>query len=676
MFESRRKQSAHTLYRALLWTFVALVAGGIYLNSFPLVIDANQKIADGVNLTREGEVDILVVIDYEAIRSSGPGFRERDFSAAWINLFEQVVGPVAIATPTTVSLKKITEARVIVLTSSVSDQVPEQMLDQLREHALKGNTIVVERPQGKLRDTFSANGRAGVREAQAFTFARDLEAPYNAQLLDMPLSTQFVGSTAPRAGATTHLSVDGAPAIYSIPIGQGTAITVDFDFGEQMVAMQQGRPTEGFQVHPRSDQPTAGESNAPKTSALIMDPKLENNRVPYADLLERFVLYGVIAKYAPMPTMWPFPNGAAGALIAVHEDRELGDDGGWMLDYETSKNATSTLLSTVDAGLSASKAAVLARKGAELGLSYQKPGTPLELDKRVGFWGFKPIAQPIGLSDQLSSLRKTLPSNSIRSVRITDSWWDSEWSKPFEVMAAQNLRIDTSYSPASGAGYAFGTGFPFLTVNAQGQVLGIREMPVVFPGDTPQSEGIPQLAELIEESAQGHHEAITWSVSPSLFADYPDMQRFERWLAVFELAEKHDHIITSAIQFDGFMRARRASKIKSRIIHDAVLPSGNTLERAVAAARAERKGERLEKAEVQTATLLRISVNATQRNITLTVPATLEGKSFISAQKGSGQADPNFAATQIETTRVTMVGYPLVQIPLDAGFSTLNIYYK
>jgi len=676
MFESRRKQAAHTLYRALLWTFVALVAGGIYLNSFPLVIEADQKVSEGIQLTREGEVDVLILIDYEAISASGPSFGQRDFSAAWINLFEQVLGPVAIATPTTVSLKKISEARVVVLTSSVADQVPDQMLEQLRDHALKGNTIVVERPAGKLRETFSANGRAGERQAQAFTFARDLLAPYNAQLLEMPLSTQFVGSTAPRAGATTHLSVDGAPAIYALPIGQGTAITVDFDFGEQMVAMQQGRPDQKYQVHPKAEHLGGGESRWPKTSALVMDPKLENNPVPYADLLERFILYGVISKYAPLPTVWPFPSGAAGALIALHEDRELGDDGGWMLDYEISKNATSTLLSTVDAGLSASAAAVLARKGAELGLSYQKPGTPLELNKRVGFGGFNPIAQPIGLGDQLSTLRKTLPSSHIRSVRITDSWWDTQWSRPFEVMAAQNLRIDTSYSPGTGAGYAFGTGFPFLVVNAQGQVLGIREMPVVFPGGTPQSDSVPQLADLIEASAQGHHQVVTWSVSPSLFADYPDMQRFDRWLAVFELAQQHDHIITSASQFDGFLRARRASKVKSRIIHDAVLPGGNTLARAVAATRAERSGERLEKLDVQTATLLRVSVNATQRNLTLTVPATLGGKAFVSAQKGSDQTDTNFAPTPLETTPVNMVGYPLLQIPLDSGFSTLNIYYK
>src|SRR5699024_5797212 len=152
--------------------------------------------------------------------------------------------------------------------------------------------------------------------------------------------------------------------------------------------------------------------------------------------------------YSPMPAFWPFPGGAKGALIALHEDQSLGDGGGWMLEYETQKGASSSLLTTVDSGLSASKAAVFARMGAELGLSYQKPGSPPQRFNRVGFAGFKPIAQPIGLSEQLKGLRQTLPASAVRTVRTTDSWWDWEWSRPFELMAAQDLRIDTSYNPA------------------------------------------------------------------------------------------------------------------------------------------------------------------------------------------------------------------------------------
>jgi hypothetical protein len=675
MFERRRKQSAHSAYRALLWALVLIVATALYLDNSPVVLQADVEVADGIKITREAESDVLIVLDYAAIRNSGSSFEERDFSVAWINLFEQELGPVSIATPQSLSIEVLDASRVVVLTSSVGDHVPEPLLEKLRQHALDGNVIIAERPQGSLRETFSANGRAGERAGQALTYARGLADPYNDQLLAMPLSTQFVGSTGPRKGATTHLSIDGAPAIYAAPIGEGTAITVDFDFGEQMVALQQGRPSSNFQVK------SADRTTTPKTSALIMAPELHKNPVPYADLLERFIVHGVIATYAPLPAFWAFPGGASGALVAVHEDSELGDGGGWMLDYEIDQNGVSSLLTTVNSGLTASGAATIQRKGGEIGLAWNKAGTPHELDERVGIGGFEPIARPVGLSAQLDSLRETLPVNYVKTVRITDSWWDHQWARPFELMAAQNLRIDTSYSPAPGAGYAFGTGFPYLVVNDQGQPLGIRELPIVYPSGV--TDG-PALTELIEQSAQGHHQAITWAVEPKIFADFPDMERFEAWLSVFELAKQHGHIITSALRLDRFMRSRRAGRIESRVVHDAQLPSGNKLPSGDKKAReGDEDDERdrdneaaIEQPKRKTATLLRITVNAKRNGLSLVVPSTLQGQDFQLAKKGVNRIGGELLSGDVETLAASLVGYEFRRIPLAPGFNTIDVYYR
>jgi hypothetical protein len=668
MFESRRKQSAHTAYRALLWALVLIVATALYLDTSPVVLEAEVETAEGIEITREAESDVLIVLDYEAIRNSGDSFEERDFSVAWINLFEQELGPVSIATPQSLSMKVLDASRVVVLSSSVGDQVPPSLLEKLRQHVLDGNTIVVERPKGELRETFSANGRAGERSGQALTFARGMADPYMEQLLAMPLSTQFIGSTAPRKGATTHLSIDGAPAIYAAPIGEGTAITVDFDFGEQMVALQQGKPSSDFRVD------SADKTTTPKTSALIMAPELQRNTVPYADLLERFIVHGVIGTYAPLPAFWMFPGGASGALVAIHEDAELGDGGGWMLDYETERKGVSTLLSTVDSGLTASGAAIIHRKGGEVGLAWNKAGTPHEIDERVGIGEFKPIARPVGIEAQLDELRETLPVNYVKTARITDSWWDQKWAYPFELMAAQDLRIDTSYSPAPGAGYAFGTGLPYLVVSREGQPLGIRELPVVYP--TGVTDG-PELVDLIEQSAQGHHQAITWAVEPKIFADFPDMERFERWLSVFEIAKQHGHIITSALRLDQFMRSRRAGRIQSRIVHDANLPSGKktNLEPADDSDSAADE-EALEQPVRETATLFRITVNAKRRGLSLVVPSRLQGQDFQLAKKGVNRVGGELLSGDVETVGASLVGYKFRRIPLDAGFNTIDVYYR
>ncbi|MFP4600432.1 MAG: hypothetical protein ACLFVJ_19410 [Persicimonas sp.] len=669
MFESRRNQAAHTGYRALLWALVAIVATAYYLNSAPYVLEADVETSDGIEITRQAESDVLIVLDYEAIGNSGPSFAERDFSVAWINLFEQEIGPVSIATPSSLSMEVLEESRVVVLTSSVSDQVPEALLERLRQHALDGNTMVVERPEGTLRETFSANGRAGSRDGQQLTFARGLADAYADELLEMPLSTQFIGSTAPRDGATTHLSVDGAPAIYATPIGEGTAITVDFDLGEQLVALQQGRPDDNFGVASSSHQIT------PRTSDLIMDPALRTNPVPYADLLERFIVFGVIGEYAPLAGFWPFPGGADGALVAVHEDHSLGDGGGWMLDYETDHRAVSTLLSTVDAGLSASGAAVIHRMGGEVGLAWKKAGTPLELTERIGVGELQPLARPVGLSAQIDEINGTLPSGSVRSTRIAGSWWDTRWAEPFEAMAAEDLRIDTSYSPAPGSGYAFGTGFPFLVVNDQGQPLGVREMPVVYPSGV--TEG-PELAELIEASQEGHHQAITWSVDSSVFADFPDMERFEKWLGVFEVADQHNHIITNANRFDNYLRSRRAGRIQSRVVRDAKLPQSKSLEDAALDEMATTSGEDDEDAKPRSksATLFRLNVEAKRRGMSLTVPASLYGGTFRLARKGGSRVGGEMVSGDIDTVPAEMVGYKFRRIPLDAGFNSIDVYYR
>ena len=60
------------------------------------------------------------------------------------------------------------------------------------------------------------------------------------------------------------------------------------------MALQQGRPDEDFDVAKRG----AGEGSetVPTVDALMMDSALEGSSVPWADLLERFLVYGVIGR--------------------------------------------------------------------------------------------------------------------------------------------------------------------------------------------------------------------------------------------------------------------------------------------------------------------------------------------------------------------------------------------
>lgn len=659
--ELSRKPRSHAAYRVLLWSLVALALGLLYLRENPWRIETTQELSEGVEIAREAQADVIIVIDYDVVRQSPPRFEEHDWSAAWINVIEQELGPVAVATPRSLSHRVLAESRAVILTSSVSSQISEALLGKLREHVEAGNLLIMERPGGSLRELWAADGRAGERRGQRITFARGLPEPYHEQLKSSPLSTDYVGSTRALEDATTLLSIDGAPVVYARPAGAGTVVTVDFDLGEQLVAMQQGKPGPGFQLS-ASRRP---EDPAPRPRELVMSDELIGSPIPHADLLERFLVYGVIMRHAPLPGLWPFPRAASGVIVSLHEDRELGDGGGWMLDQEIQHGASSTLLTTTDAGLTASGAATIHRKGGDIGLLWRMAHTEDEALETIGAAGFEPLARPVSLETQLEALRETLPVSYVRVARVAGGWWSESWDEPLRAMAAAGLRVDTSYEVPRTSGFMWGTGIPFLALRADGTPLGIREMPVVFPDRA--TEG-PRLGELLEASHQGHHMAIPMSLSPASFADYPDMERFAQWLALFDELERHDHLMTSAYRFDNFLRQRRASSMRSRLVRDADLPRERkpTAPPSEDGASSGRSGK---------ATLLRVTVEAKSRGMALAIPATIQGRSFDSARRRSARSGVKGSTARIDTRELSLIGLPLHLVPLERGFNTVDLYY-
>ena len=484
----------------------------------------------------------------------------------------------------------------------------------------------------------------------------------------MPLSTEFIGSTRAAPQSTTLLSLDGAPAIYARPVGEGHVITVDFDLGEQLVAMQQGKPSEAMQVRRAEG---ANKEVPPRTKDLVMDERLLGAETPYADLLERFIIHGVILKYLPAPTLWYYPDGALGAVIATHEDSELGDRGGWMLDYETSQRSLSSLLTSVDSGLTASGAMTLHQKGGDIGLLWRMEGTPSQRFERLGVGAFKPVSRALTLKRQVTDLKATLPVSYVRTVRSMDGWWSPAWSEPFAQMAEQGLRLDLSYEVPRSSGYAFGTGLPFLVMSEHGIPYGVREMPMVYP------DGVTQGAELsamLAASQQGHHMALATAMSPSSFASYPDVERFEHWLALFEEIKQRGHVMTSAYNLDTYLRSRRASSLRSRVVRDATLPGASSLSEPPPP-RGERPNHEASRPRGERAALMRVTVEAKMRGMSLLVPATLHGARFHSARLRSNRAGKEGAQASVETFEIAPIGLEKVLIPVDRGFSTVDIYY-
>lgn len=630
--ELRRKSRAHIPWRIVLWSLVVLVFVLDFLNDTPLHVNTEFPAETPVALTREALSDVVVVIDYEAIQKSPPTFSQRDFSAAWINVFEQELGPVTIATPKTLSQKMIDEARVVVLTSSVSRSVPDTLIKMLRDRVLQNRLLLVmERPEGLLRERFSADGKVQSQRGEAITFARNIADPYRQQLLQMPINVDYVGSTAPLERATTWLSIDGAPVIYDVPIGEGRVVTIDFDFGELLVATQQGRPGDDFQI----------KRPKPHTWDLIADARLKQNSIPFADILERFVVHGVIGELMPLPFFWSFPGESTGALIAVHDDAVLGDGGSWMLRHETDKKAVSTLFTTMDSGITSDGAALVDKLGGDLGLLWRLQETPAEILHTFGVGPIKPFARPTVLEPQLETLRK-LATGPVNTSQIYGHHWTKDWTTPLSALAASGVRVDVSYSQDHQSGYAFGTGLPFLALDSNGLPLSIRELPIVVPHDTRSG---PEIGKLLEASSAGHHQAITFSHRPSAFADYPDLTRFNAWLQIFQLAEDHKHPIMSVNQFDQFQRSRRAGSLRTEFNSTDVEAT------------------------------LRLTAEAKRRDLQLVVPARIGSRNFVRAVP-RGTRSEGFGSAEFKTEATTYTGISVIRMPLNAGFNTIDVVYQ
>ncbi len=303
----------------------------VYLQYNPIVI-ANEPIEfKSYEISRAIKTDVAIVIDYEAIRGQEELFSTKDWSAQWIDTFEQEIGPITVATPSSLNQSILERSRVLILTASVANSVPDPIIEKIRERVRQGMVVVLERPSGKLRETFSADGNGGSRKSTSISFGPSF-GPNDNALKKIPLFGSFVASTGSREKSETFLAYNGAPTIYSVPIGDGFALTVEFEFGKQIVALQQGRPNDDFTLEKKD-----ALREFFQTQDLVADPSMVGQSIPLADLLERTLVWKAIGQLTPIAAIWPFPKNADGALVFIHDDRSLGEQAFWLNKLEKEK---------------------------------------------------------------------------------------------------------------------------------------------------------------------------------------------------------------------------------------------------------------------------------------------------------------------------------------------------
>ncbi len=648
----KEPQKAFWALRFGFWIVIMIVGVFFYLHYNPILI-ANEPINfSSYEISRSLKTDVAIVVDYEAIRKSEELFSKKDWSAAWIDTFEQEIGPITVATPNSLTQSILERSRVLILTASVANSVPDPIIGKIRDRVRDGMIVVLERPSGKLRETFSADGRGGNRPATSISFGPSF-GPNDVALKKIPLFGSFVASTGTREKSETFLAYNGAPTIYSIPIGDGFALTVEFEFGKQLVSLQQGIPNDDFTLDKKDDlRPFF------RTEDLVANPSLIGESIPFADLLERTLVWKAIGGLTPLAAIWPFPKNADGVLVFLHDDQSLGKQAFWLSKLESENDAKSTYLFSYDALSEAD----FAKEKNEVGFLWKIGNDSSELQERMGVLGWNPLTRPMGIAAQHKTFLERSGTKRITTSATAESNWLDLWDEPFRQLASAKVRIDTSYEVEKTSGYHFGTGFPFLVLSRDGIPVGMREQPVVLPYGATRG---PILKTLLEDSAQENHQAITSRIPANAFAGDIDPSAFKSWTQIFETARQHNHAMMSVGSYDIFLRARRVAEMRSRFKENVLLPSLPSL-----------PGTELSDLEPKTVSRFRVTINAKRTDHAIVVPEMIGEKRAIAVREKSKRVEEREVSKALEYEHVQLMGTSLLRIPVPRGFSTVDVFYE
>lgn len=648
-FVFQRRLGGLSPFRIFFWVAVFVGLLLVLLDRRPFVLHADDEETRGSFESEMVEGDVLVVISEREMREgSARGEFHRPY--AWVDTFRQEYGPVSVIDSDALDGEIVEQFRFIILThSAAKDSALQRHIPMFEAFVTDGGVLVLELPQGAVRKAFSSDGQGGWRTPSSVTAVHGADDDVAKHLMNMPLVTRFIGSTRPLEGTQTHLAMDGAPVVYSRPLGRGHAITVDFAFAVQLSALQQGTPGDRMRVRPRrSGEPV-------RTTDLIAAPRLFGSSVPYADILEQFIVHSVVGVREPLFFLWPYPNAAQGALLTSHQSRYVSGRPLWMSVHERNLNARTVTFVAPPDPQSNTRSLTEPEHSDHAALLWVVDPRHTGLQKAWGIFGFYPIIQPLSLKAQrrgLTQAFKGLRDKDIQGIRTWSGRWDTHFVRPFRKMQAHGFRYDTSYGPVPGLpqGYLFGTCQPFQPVDVDGMPFALLEVPVCFID--PSTDQDLQLVGRALRSAAESMGVVHILTSSDTFRDAPDMRAFDAWRDMLHFAKQNDMWIGGAGQFIRFRNQRARAQLHV---------AGKTREHN------ERTGARA-------ATRYVLEIEVPSNEFTLAIPLHLADQKLLSVVRGVALSAKS-SREDVTFEDIRYAGHDLRLIRLAPGFTTLTIRY-
>jgi len=554
-------------------TLVLLLVGlGAYIRANPITLAPspdNTAYASAPETRRDGSVLVVVAEVPEA-----QSFATLAFDQMWLNAVEQEVGSVRVVTTSALTRSAMDPCEWVIIPRAAAAQLDPTQSQFVRNWVEDGGVVLLEQPEGPWQ-SFTGQAFTGTRARETRRMTSFDGAVTRGELREDILQSPFrttlftYNPSSLARGRDYHvlMEVDGAPGIIHRSLGRGAVIVLLFDLGSLLGRMQQGQPEDDFRIPlSSSDALAAGHT---VTARLVMDPALAANLIPYADIIERNVLY-LMDTHRPLGRLWLYPGSRRGALLVTHSEGGFGPRTEFMTRWEHEAGNRSTVFA-VPGSIDPEGLARLSRLSSDLQLQAAPVGSDLAPYRTWGIRNFRPIRRTMNLSEQVERLNHDLvPYGPLIANRALDAQWRRDYFQSFRELESLGIVMDLTYGPSEpGAvdgeesiGYLFGTGYPFRPIDATGRRFRLMELPVVI-NDAAAGYSVQRVRRLIVDSAERYHTTIVGDWRPDTMAVRPSFDALEAWRASFQLAESQELWVTTVAEFADFIQRREASSVDS-----------------------------------------------------------------------------------------------------------------
>jgi O-antigen/teichoic acid export membrane protein len=507
--------------------------------------------------------DFLIVVSSVAIKEASKknDFIANDWSMAWLNTLRQEVGPADICYYPEINDEIIASHRVIIISRSAMRLIREGQIGMLGAFVKGGGTLILEQPQNNFKDL------SGIESSHDKVYVKRISwispeysnNPRAEVMKNMPLNT-FLYKVKPQCeDVKSILSMDGYSALFIRKVGKGVVITLNFNYGLQLVSIQQGVP---LHRDYRLGKRFGLIDKVIEPEDILIDETMRDNLHPFADMLERFII-NLADLNNPLPKWWYFPEGYLGGLIMSHDDEGLGLEGQvkTLMDYEASKGIPATFFIISDHNINKRFKDVdylqkLKNQDLKIGIHWNR--FPFALPKLLRKLKIK---FNLPLSIQIKKL-KDLFKDKIDIVANRTHYLSlgRRYAQDFIHLAGLGIRIDSTYGPNKGGrGYLFGTGYPFYPVNRNGCIVPILEAPFHAQEDWYGAD-LKFINKLLKDSEDFYHQLIILSYHPQYEIVTKDIETIGQ---LFQAANTRQHGVTTFNDFNNFLEKRYNSALNS-----------------------------------------------------------------------------------------------------------------